>query len=374
MNNDDDTRVKRALGAIGDAALPPPHFDGLRLNEVSAPPRRLHPVRNATVALVGIAAIIGAVMFVANDDEPDSLDAGQANETTTTLENPNASGAITAFECPPGADCIRGFQVNGEHYEATCVGVKPDLVTETVVARGAIANWTELRTITDVDRGVMLAVTGSGCAETTDEWTAVLPPTSYPKDAAGALLLARAKCNAFITPEPICAQGGGGRWSGDDPYTEGYVYFDEYIDAVNDANSSPEAWRTDLDEVVRRYLLEERQWCASPIYPFCRVAVSAVPDETATVVDLEGVFQTSYPMVDNEPDMTEEEVAALPEQPAYETYPFSVRAERLRDGGTWWVTRYQEQTSIRHGFNEEGRAAADAAATCCPTIVTERIP
>lgn len=111
-----------------------------------------------------------AVVFLAVLAACGSTESGPPSGAGTSVPG------IEDVTCPANASCAAGFTVEGRLHSLSCGAVRPDRVTDEVLARGRYQGQeTEVRRIRDVDRDVLVAVRLPGGLCGDDDMVALSP-------------------------------------------------------------------------------------------------------------------------------------------------------------------------------------------------------
>jgi hypothetical protein len=274
--------------------------------------------------------------------------------------------------CPVDMDCAYGFKLGDEFVQPSCDAVRPELVTERVLADDTSGlPWSQLSAVRGVDPRVAAAVHDSGCEVV---WSLARRGDLglTPKEFANAW--ARARCDILVHPSVAdrCDSGGAAAWTerpdrstGINAET-GWGTFPEYVQQINAAVAAnpkhPDAWRIDPLLVATKRLAEPDavgSVCSANLYRGCRVVLrpAALDGGTPGVAVFDGILQWIDPM-------------NVPTELFAQTFPIRVTVER--SGATWWATNYAEWPQIENGTGDAGKSAANRAATGFTTVVVER--
>ena len=147
------------------------------------------PHSDSTGGLVSrapVPALVVAILVLlggcGGDERESSADA--SSDTDAPAEADDVPRFIGPGECDDNASCAAGFTLDGTFYAISCGPIRPDVVTDDVLARGVYAGrTTEVRRIDGVDphRLAAIQLDGGACGEgdaVLSEWSMVFPEGS----------------------------------------------------------------------------------------------------------------------------------------------------------------------------------------------------
>jgi hypothetical protein len=319
--------------------------------------------------VVGLLVVGGALLALrAGTTEPsDSVDSA----VVTTIPEFGDGITLVIPECPSGADCPRGFTINGEFWGMGCLAIDPSALSDEVIATGSDDVFvSEVRSLVGTDPRVMAAALVSeprdcegNLTGLEEGWVAAFGPASNNGDEESARAVSEAICAHGLKPSEAdrCDKGGRISWYSDEAGEYRYRYFPEYqeqVDAALSDGGGPE-WRLDPSEVAAELWLRESGVCTDDplpsIYVRCRVGIEATTVEGSTAIvglvvqwGLENSDGTVW----------------------YESYPQTIGLERTERA--WWAVSWREAPMIGHGSGDDGRNASDQLwSGCCDTVLVD---
>lgn len=131
--------------------------------------RRVHRRRLIVTATVIVAAVVLAVpaALVITDDGDRSTSVASGGPTGDTAisgpERESRVNSIQPLDCGPadatGASCATGFSIGTAEYRISCGAIRPDAVTNEVLATGRLdGRETEVRRVVGVDPKILVAL------------------------------------------------------------------------------------------------------------------------------------------------------------------------------------------------------------------------
>jgi len=164
-------------------ALQPPSGHSVRLAPTSRPHSdstgRLVSRASVPALMVAILVLLGGCD---GDERESSADA--SSDTDAPAEADDIPRFTGPGECDDTPSCAAGFTLDGTFYAISCGPIRPDVVTDDVLARGVYAGrTTEVRRIDGVDphRLAAILLDGGACGEgdaVLSEWSMVFPEVS----------------------------------------------------------------------------------------------------------------------------------------------------------------------------------------------------
>ena len=120
--------------------------------------------------------------------------------------SPDSTGTLTEPTCSDGAACAAGFMLDGVFHSTSCGAVRPDMVSDRVIATGTyMRKRTEVRQIDGVDPSLVVALLhpggacGEGDSHYLSRWSMAFPQSEDNLKAERQRNLHLATCR--VTPE-----------------------------------------------------------------------------------------------------------------------------------------------------------------------------
>ena len=280
---------------LQDTAVEPDHVPAA--DQFVRRGHRRRRIRHGAAALGSAAVLVAAVAFGVNlATGPRSPQIAHRppspTATPTATSSPSTDAApvvLTPFECPPNADCVPSFHLDGVRYMTTisCDQVTASAVGEPIEVTAEVAGDAVPSAVYALE-GFPIEVGVAVDWQCNDHALAVT--VEVPADRDHALQQARLRCETLADPRPSdrCRLGGDAQWrAGDAWYDNAFAPFPEAVDAADlviEAGGPAPAWRTDPLEVAARRYADESV-CANEGTP-CPWDVTLTHDgETLAVVE-----------------------------------------------------------------------------------------
>lgn len=203
--------------------------------------------------------------FSAPEDDQDADQLPTPSPSTTTSPSPAAdteAAVLTPGGCPPAADCLPSFHLDGVQYVTTtsCDQVAPSALAKRIATTARDAG-------TAVPAAVYTLEGFPVKAGIAVDWQcndrALALPADLPDDREHALQQAHLRCETLVNPAPSnrCGLGGNAKWRvGDAWYDFAFAPFPEAIEAADsggEAGGPAQVWRKDPLEVATRRFTDE---------------------------------------------------------------------------------------------------------------------